>query len=165
MATCSARLVVVDSTPPMFTECPGTLELAAGTDCQAVLPDLGLQARTRDCAGPVSVAQDPPPGAFLGLGQRQVLLAARDPEGNVATCTVQVRVVGRAPPRWLRRPEVVELEPGADCLAGLPDFREQVEVEDCVGAVALVQRPGPGTALGLGAHEVTLLAKIGRAHV
>ena len=96
-ATCSAVISVVDTTPPVITNCANPASANANANCQAALPNLtsplfGLTAS--DNVGVVSVTQSPAPGTLLGLGANAVTLTVSDAAGNTATCQATFTVIG-----------------------------------------------------------------------
>jgi hypothetical protein len=94
----TVKITVADKTPPALT-CPGPLTVAAGTNCQAEIPDLlpGVTAAD-NCAGEVTLSQNPPAGTALDLGEHPVTVTAVDAAGNTNTCTTVVTVVDQTAP-------------------------------------------------------------------
>jgi uncharacterized repeat protein (TIGR03803 family) len=92
-----AYLTVEDTTAPTIS-CPTGLVLAAGANCQAVMPDIVPQAVATDACGGVTVTQNPAAGTWLGLGTNIVLMSATDDAGNTNTCTVVAVVLDITPP-------------------------------------------------------------------
>ena len=52
-------LTVEDETAPEITNCAGNRQVVAGSDGQAVLPDLTGEVGARDCNGPVTSRRHP----------------------------------------------------------------------------------------------------------
>ncbi len=96
--TCSATVLVVDSTSPVITVCATNMTINADTNCQAVIPNLTPQIVATDCSGSVTVSQSPLAGTVVGLGSHLVTLTASDAANNTANCSATVSVVdGFAP--------------------------------------------------------------------
>jgi hypothetical protein len=96
-ATCSAVVSVVDTTPPVITNCANAASANANANCQAALPNLtsplfGLTAS--DNVGVASVSQSPAAGTLLGLGANAVTITVADAAGNTATCQTTFTVIG-----------------------------------------------------------------------
>ena len=159
-----AILAVVDTIAPAITTCASNGTFAAGSDCQAVLPDLAAQVAADDASGAVTVTQDPPAGTVLGLGLANVTFIARDSSSNASTCVATVIVVDLAPPVLLAWAPEVTVAPTANCQAALADLTSTnylLAVDNC-SSVTVTQSPLPGTALGLGTtNAVTLTASDG----
>jgi len=100
-ATNTRTVVVVDTTPPVITQCATAQTLMAGTNCTAVLPDFtgGLTA-TDACSGIVHITQLPPPGSVLPLGTNVVTFYVDDGNGNTNLCTAPVTVLAGLPQIW-----------------------------------------------------------------
>lgn len=98
LGTCTVVLRPIDDTPPVIANCPGDVTLGADADCLGTIPDLtipdvtGLAIATDNCtpSDEIVLAQDPPAGTEIGLGDISVTITATDAAGNSATCTVNV---------------------------------------------------------------------------
>jgi hypothetical protein len=146
-ATCSAELRIEDTTSPVIAACPQDQTIAAGVNCQAILPDLAPGVVASDGCGAVTITQSPAAGTSLNLGDQVVTFTATDSQGNNATCatTVMVRdttrpVITACPPG-----EVTLTTSGVTCLAAMPDFTTQVAATDPCGPVEISQLPAAGT--------------------
>jgi probable HAF family extracellular repeat protein len=85
-------VTVADVTAPVFT-CPEPVVLAAGEDCQALLPDfLANLTATDNCPGDLVGTQTPSAGTVLGLGTHTVTLSVSDVVGNHSECSFVVHV-------------------------------------------------------------------------
>ncbi|MBI5387860.1 MAG: esterase-like activity of phytase family protein [Verrucomicrobia bacterium] len=87
-----------DHIPPTVA-CPGTITLAANSNCVATVDLRSRVTASDNSAAPLTIVQDPPPGAMLGLGTHTVTLAAIDAAGNHSEpCAATVTVVDQTPP-------------------------------------------------------------------
>ncbi|MBL8863336.1 MAG: HYR domain-containing protein [Planctomycetes bacterium] len=89
-SACEVLVDVADVTPPEVTACATRLTIPADTRCQSELPDLRAGVAATDTCSSVTIEQNPPPGAILGLGATLVVLTITDEASNVATCSVWV---------------------------------------------------------------------------
>ena len=89
-AQCSVTVTVVDNEPPVIEVCPAERTLTEGD----LLPDLtGEVVATDNCGASLALAQDPPAGTVLPLGEHSVLMTVTDGAGLTATCSVTIHVV------------------------------------------------------------------------
>ncbi len=158
---CTVQQVVIDMTPPVISSCAITpTDLIADINCEAIMPDLSTGILASDNCN-VFIAQDPPIGTVITIGQTVVTFTASDDAGNTSTCAVVQVVVDRESPQILvcaATPE--DLEANASCQAIMPDLRSGLSVVDnCSAGLTLSQDPAPGTLLGLGATTVTFTVK------
>ena len=81
--------------PPQIVYCLTNLTLSTtSSNCQALLPDLtgtNYILAVGTCSS-VTVTQNPPPGAWLGLGANPVTMTAVDACGNSSVCTFTVTI-------------------------------------------------------------------------
>ncbi len=93
-------VVVRDATPPTILWSFTNLVLAAGTNCDAQLPDVtGTNFIVADdLSGPLSITQDPTNGTMLANGTNTVVITAADTFGNLAYSTNTVVVQDQTPP-------------------------------------------------------------------
>ncbi len=89
--TNTAGMVYVDGCSLSLTE------VALGSGCYGVLPDLTYGPTFSDC-GSVTVTQSPLPGVSLALGTTNVLVHGRDPCNLSSTCSVSVTVLDLTSP-------------------------------------------------------------------
>lgn len=88
---------VVDTEPPMITECVPPQTLVATTNSSASLPDLtGLIAATDNCSVALNITQTPPSGSLLPIGVTNVILRVDDGNGNTNTCSTTVTVLDQS---------------------------------------------------------------------
>ena len=99
-AQCAAAITVRDVTPPTILFCATNTTLAAGANCQALLPNLtGTNfIRVVDNCSSVTVTQSVAINTPLALGTNLVILGAFDASGNVAYGTNRVVVLDQTPP-------------------------------------------------------------------
>jgi formylglycine-generating enzyme required for sulfatase activity len=95
IAQCVAVLTVADTTGPNITVCASNQTIAAGSNCQGLVPDFTLGVVAADsCGGSVTVSQSPVAGVLTDIGQttRIVSITARDQWGNATACTATLTV-------------------------------------------------------------------------
>lgn len=161
-ATADATLTVVvrDTTAPSVA-CEQTRTVAAGADCQALVPDFVSTAVALDgCTSSSGLmkSQLPSAGTAVGPGTHQVVVSVRDASGNVGTCTVLLTVADRTPPTGECAPAMT-VSAGVECHGMVPDFTGALMATDnCTPAGQLVktQSPAAGTMMPLGSHDITL---------
>jgi hypothetical protein len=102
-ATNTRTVNVVDTTPPAILFSFTNLNLAASSNCQALLPDLtgtNYIVAVDNCSS-VTVTQTPLAGASMALGTNLVVLTAVDATGNATSCTNTVIVSDTNPPSMI----------------------------------------------------------------
>jgi len=100
-------VIVRDTAPPTITWSFTNLVLAAGTNCDAVMPDVtGTNyVLATDLSGPLTVAQMPTNGTVLSIGTNEVVITVLDAFSNTAFSTNSIIVQDQAPPSLLAQPE------------------------------------------------------------
>ncbi len=154
-------LTVVDTIAPTITVCASNRTLAAGVNCQAVLPDLTGQVTAADASGVVTVTQNPPAGTAVGVGVASVTFTARDSSSNASLCTTTVTVADLTPPMVLASTTKVTLTATSNCQAALPDLTStnHILATDSCSLVTVTQIPPAGTVFAMGTtNPVTLTA-------
>jgi endonuclease/exonuclease/phosphatase family metal-dependent hydrolase len=149
----------VDTIPPTITACASNRTLAAGVNCQALLPDLTSQVIASDASGTVTVIQNPPPGTVLGLGVTSVTFTARDASSNASFCVATVTVADLEPPMVLSCATNVTLASTTNCQAILPDLTSTnyiLALDNC-SSMTVTQMPTAGTEFSLGTTNLVTL--------
>jgi len=82
---------VVDTRPPVSSQCPTNRALTAGPNCPPIIPDMRAQIAATDDCGPVTVWQSPLL-TQVGLGTYPVVFTVCDACTNCVTCTNYVTV-------------------------------------------------------------------------
>jgi hypothetical protein len=108
-------VVVRDTTPPAILWSFTNLVIAAGADCNALMPDVtGTNfMMARDLSGPPLITQIPPTNAVLALGTNLVILIATDTSGNASYATNAIIVQDETPPLIASQPQSATNLPGA----------------------------------------------------
>jgi hypothetical protein len=98
--TVTRAVIVRDTTPPAVLWSFTNLVLAAGTSCNAMMPDVtGTNfILATDLSKPLTVTQSPTNLAVLPLGTNAVIIAVADAYGNTAYSTNQIVVQDQTPP-------------------------------------------------------------------
>jgi hypothetical protein len=110
---------------------------------------------TSSCNLPLVVACVPPSGANFPPGNNAVTCTARDPLGNTASCTFQVRVIHDTTPPVITCPSNIVVTTCRE--------RERVTwsvsaTDDCDSTPTVVCQPPSGTVFPIGSHVVTCRA-------
>lgn len=89
---CSLFSYFVASDPPVL-KCPS--DISAETDPKSSTTKVTWPSPdVIDNAGVVSLMSDHQAGSEFSIGRSEVTYTARDPSGNIATCTFTVNVIG-----------------------------------------------------------------------
>jgi hypothetical protein len=93
-------VIVRDTTPPTILWSFTNLVLAAGTNCNATMPDVtGTNfIFATDLSEPLTMTQSPTNSAILPLGTNAIVIAVADGYGNTAYSTNQIVVQDQTPP-------------------------------------------------------------------
>jgi hypothetical protein len=160
-ATFKVTVVLVDVTPPAFSNVPGPLKREAdGPNGSAVTYTAPTAVDNID--GPVPVTCSPLSGKVFPLGVTKVHCSATDVHGNTGTATFEVSVVDTTAPRLLLPPaaSVYATSPG-----GIPrsdavvqSFLNAAAATDLVDEHPSVTNDAPAT-LPIGSDTVTFTAK------
>jgi hypothetical protein len=90
-STCQVSLTLVDTVPPVFTNCPQNIVVTPTTlDCSPVVTWPAPIAA--DNCGGTSTSSSHTPGTNFGLGTTNVVYSALDSSNNAATCQFTVTV-------------------------------------------------------------------------
>lgn len=157
----TTTITVVDKTKPVITVCPAIKTVPANAGCQGAIPNLLDDLVASDnCTQPASLikSQNPPAGTLRGLGSYPVTLTVTDTSGNSSSCVTPVTVGQASTPVISSCASPLTLPVNANCQGIIPDLRDSVVATDCTQSASFtkLQQPAPGTALGLGAHPVTI---------
>ncbi|MFK8165471.1 MAG: HYR domain-containing protein [Lewinella sp.] len=170
---CTFQLVVSDGRAPVLT-CPEPDTLLTNGSCQATIGDYTNAALADDdCTlrEDIVFTQMPPPGTIITghLTTQTITITATDGSGNSSSCDFTVTAKDTIVPTVLCPGDQV-VRPDENCVALLPDYREEVRTFDnCTenGDITLTQTPPPGSTLaGQGtATEVTIVADDGNGNL
>lgn len=164
-ATCVASVMVVDTTPPVITTCAVPLTAAAGSNCEAAIPDVtSAVSATDNCTPPgaLTVTQNPAAGTLVGRGTRAITITVADGAGNQATCATTVAVIDTTPPVITSCPAPITTPAGSNCQAAVPSVITAVSATDnCTspGALTVTQNPAAGTLVGIGTTTIAISVK------
>jgi len=107
--TATRTVIVRDTTPPVILWSFTNLVLAAGSNCDALLPDVTgtnfIQAT--DLSGTTLITLSPATNTVLALGTNLVLLTVSDPSGNQSFSTNTIVVADETPPVLVTQPQNV----------------------------------------------------------
>lgn len=82
--SCVQKIILQDTTPPVFTFCPPNVTVQSGPDCTAIV-NWQTPTAVDDC-GPVSISSSVPSGWLFHLGYSLITVTATDICGNTSKC-------------------------------------------------------------------------------
>jgi hypothetical protein len=155
--SCQQRAIVLDNEAPTIAWYLTNVVMAAGTNCQAAMPEVtgtNYIIALDNCSS-VTVTQSVATNTVLGLGTNEMVLGAFDAAGNVAYCTNYLLVLDQTPP-WITCPADVTVSADAGtCAATNVALGIPVTGDNC--GVAGVTNNGPAS-YPLGTNLVTWTA-------
>jgi gliding motility-associated-like protein len=149
---CEFTINVRENNPPSITSCPGSQNLAANANCEALLPDYRDVVTVSDACDPnPAVTQTPAPGTLItALGvDFTVTITATDNFNNSASCSFQTRLVDETAPVISSCPGNQLLFGDANCEVVLPSFTALISATDnCDNNLTKTQSPAAGATVG-----------------
>ncbi len=117
----SRTVIVRDTTPPTIVWSFTNLVLAAGTNCEAAMPDVtGTNfVLATDLSGTATITESLAAGSGLALGTNLVILTATDPSGNQAYATNSIVVQDQTPPVVTTQPQSLTNNAGTTAMFAL----------------------------------------------
>jgi gliding motility-associated-like protein len=111
-STCSFKVIVVDATAPVFSNCPANITVDAATNCEKAV---GWTAPTvtDNCSATVTTTHTI--GSTFPLGETTVTYEAEDAAGNTAMCSFTVTVVDNVAPVFTNCPGNIALSATSSC--------------------------------------------------
>jgi hypothetical protein len=160
-ATFKVTVVLIDVTPPAFSNVPATLKREADGPTGSVVTYTAPTA-VDNLDGPVPVTCSPLSGKLFPLGATKVHCSATDTHGNTGTAVFEVSVVDTTAPRLLLPPaaSVYATSPGGISRddAVVQSFLNAAGATDLVDDHPSVTNDAPQT-LPVGNDTVTFVAK------
>jgi hypothetical protein len=105
-SSCQAAVTVIDTTPPAINACPPDRVLKGDNDCETRVPDLTGQLSAKDnCDNSdlLTISQDPPADATIGLGSTTVTVTVTAAAAkSSSTSSTAARPRSRSVPRTRR---------------------------------------------------------------
>jgi len=151
--------VTRDVQAPTIDTCPSNRTLAAGTNCQAPVPDLTGDVVAHDdltAANELIISQSPAAGSLVGSGTSVVTMTVQDAATNATTCDVTITVADQTPPVIAAPTSLVLAAAPGQCAAPLA---VTVTVSDnCDAAPVLTLMPPLDTLLPVGRTNVVATA-------
>jgi gliding motility-associated-like protein len=155
--TCSFNVLVVDNTPPVFTNCPSNIRVQADAYCQAVVnwtPPI-----VSDICGISSNTSNFISGATFGIGTTTVIYSASDTQGNTATCQFTIVVEDDQLPEVSNCPADIRLA-SDESETALVTWQEPLFTIAC-GSLVIERSHAPGTRFSVGSTQVSYVATDG----
>ena len=94
--TATRTIYVVDTTPPLITQCATNRTMVVDNNCLVTLPDFTGELSVSDACSLVTVSQSPSPGTEVGVGQHLISFTASDITSNSAVCSFLLNVTAPA---------------------------------------------------------------------
>ncbi|PHI20414.1 hypothetical protein CEQ90_08110 [Lewinellaceae bacterium SD302] len=167
-ANCTTTITTLDQSPPLLS-CVNSLDIMADAQCRGLIPDLSSQTNAVDnCTdfGDLIFTQVPAVGTLVNSNAsnfvQTVQLNVRDESNNQSTCSINVRILDQTPPDVVC-PANQTINLNQNCVAQLPDYRDQVTKSDNCSNGAQIQtfqNPSPGLNITMpGVTMVTITAR------
>jgi hypothetical protein len=156
-STCCFNVIVLDTTPPLITGCPGNITVGTGpgrTTCNQVATWTAPTAT--DACSSVTTTSNHSPGETFPLGITPVTYTAKDAAGNTSACTFTVNVVDTTPPIVLCKNAMLDLDSSGHCT--LTTAAVDGGCSDACGSVSLSLSKSNFDCSNLGSNIVTLTA-------
>jgi hypothetical protein len=156
--SCQQQVIVLDSEPPTITWYLTNVVMAAGTNCEATMPQVtGTNyILALDTCSSVTVTQSVATNAVLSLGTNEVVLGAFDAAGNVAYCTNYFLVLDQTRPTMICPTNMVLAVDAGQCTA--TNVTWEVAASDNCAVTSLVSEPPSGSTFAAGATTVRCTA-------
>ncbi|ELR72159.1 CHU large protein [Fulvivirga imtechensis AK7] len=154
-AICSFDVVVVDSGPPEFLECPADIIVIANSTCLAEV-HWNVPIVADACSGVVATTASHEPGNILPVGITQVSYTATDEVGNSGSCYFDVIVQNEQLPLISGCPADIDAKAGESGQVEI-SWKEPLAQVSC-GTVTLESSHLPGELFPVGVTEVEYTA-------
>jgi HYR domain len=151
---CSFAVTVNDPVPPVIN-CPLNVAMTIPSGMANAVVNYKLATATDQC-GIAEIACLPPSGATFPAGATTVTCRAKDPVGNLATCSFTVTLTAEEPPS-IHCPQNVTLQAAADQTSAIVTYLAPTVTGSLSGA-AVNCSPPSGATFALGATTVTCTA-------
>jgi HYR domain-containing protein len=153
-STCMATVTVVDTSPPVFTDCPGNITRSTDQNaCSAVVTY--APTATDNCSIP-TITCDPQSGFTFPKGTTTVSCTATDPDNNSATCQFNVTVQDSQAPAVTVPANITQSAEANKCLAVVSFSASASDI--CDGPITPVCNPPSGSFFPMGTTTVTCTA-------
>jgi hypothetical protein len=160
--TCTATVVVVDTTAPIIVTCPQAITNSADVNCEAPVPNFLAGLVTYDnCTAnnKLIITQTPTNGTFVGTGAHPITVSVVDAAGNSNGCTTSFIVIDTTAPIIVSCPAASTNSSNGSCQASVPNFLAGlVTYDNCTpsNALAIWQNPTNGTIVGKGTTPIAI---------
>ena len=145
----------IDTSPPVFNNCPTTITASANASCQAAVSWTEPFA-TDDCN--VTLVRNHTPGSTFPLGTTPVTYTATDSYGNTSQCSFNIVVEDDTPPILSSCPSNISLIANASCQA-VATWTAPTASDNC--SVIVSSNYNSGAAFSLGTTTVIYTATDG----
>jgi uncharacterized repeat protein (TIGR01451 family) len=169
VVTASVTISAMPDTTDPTMACPPDIEIIADQGTCEMSLNIDDPEASDNCSDELTIYGERSDGWALTdpypVGITTITWTAMDESGNVSNaCTQYVTIVDDQDPVIVACAESIAEDPGAECMAEVPDFTGQVEATDnCAGSTPLIitQSPAAGTLTGVGVTIVTITVKDG----
>jgi gliding motility-associated-like protein len=144
--SCTFMVHAKDMTAPTII-CNPNVNLSAGDNCSAILPDFTALASVSDnCDSSLEITQLPAAGTSIN-SNTIVQIIATDDNSNISSCFITISLTDTIAPTILC-PEDIVIPLNSNCEYIVPDITNQISAEDnCSASVIISQSPTAGTIL------------------
>jgi hypothetical protein len=149
-ASCSARVIVLDRTPPQLTPPANIIAVNDADQCGAVVTF--AQPTANDCSAVTQITCIPPSGSFFPVGTTTVQCAATDAAGNTANTNFTVTVFDHQAPSLVCPADMVVTN-APNAASSIVTY-SPTATDNCPGLGPVVCDPPSGSSLAPGVHTI-----------
>ena len=157
ISTCTFNVIVVDSEPPMVTNCPPDLTINTNqNECEAIFS--WTEPTFIDaCSNPVSVSSTHSPGDTFQVGTTAIFYIGVDAVGNNAICSFNLTVVDNEAPEPVCPDDITVQSMVKEC-GIVVTWPTPTATDNCDNTVSMIPDIPPGTFFPVGTTTVTYTA-------
>lgn len=152
--TCSFTVTVVDDNPPVVSNCPANISIAAAAGACSQVVSWTEPTATGSCNGPVTITRSHAPGSSFALGATRVTYTFTDAAGRSSTCAFDVVVTDGTGPVVSNCPANITVMAASGCSAPAT-WIEPTATDGCSLPVTVTRSHAPGSSFPAGATTVT----------
>ena len=165
---CTYTVTVTDNVLPVIT-CPNDTTIAKDEFCESIMPDFTSRVIAYDNCGIASIVQDIDPGVSISgsVSQLPLVITVTDVNGNVSTCTFNVRFRDLTAPAINNTPSNITVYNTAGSCTKAATWTAPTASDNCSGFIVptLTSNYNSGHVFSLGTTTVTYTATDGANNV